>query len=226
MRILYVEDEPNLAKVVKESLEFRGFEVNWVADGSGVMAAFDALRPDVVVLDVMLPGKDGFEVAREIRAGQPQVPVLFLTARTQTRDVLEGFQAGGNDYLRKPFSVEELIVRMENLVRMTRSAGTAAPSDEVVLGTSRFSPGRYTLTCGGETRSLSHRETQLLLLFSQHQNRPLARKDILMALWGDDSFFNSRNLDVYVARLRDYLKPDPHLRIITLKGVGYHFLVE
>lgn len=224
MRVLYVEDEPFLGKIVQESLESRQFVVRWVTDGAEVMAAFVDFRPDVCVLDVMLPHRDGFSIGREIRALDPQMPIIFLTAKNQTEDVLQGFESGGNDYLRKPFSQEELIVRIKNLVNLTR--GTAAlsanASEGIQLGRFRFMPDRQELQLDGALfRQLSHRETQLLEMLSIRLNTIVERRDILKEVWGHDSLFNSRNLDVYITRLREYLKEDPAVQILTLKGVGY-----
>lgn len=227
MRILYVEDEPFLGKIVKESLESRQFEVHWVTDGAEVLEAFERVRPDVCVLDVMLPHRDGFSLGRDIRARHPQVPIIFLTAKNQTEDVLQGFDAGGNDYLRKPFSQEELIVRIRNLVALTKGAATAPrPEQEGIrLGRFAFFPTRQELLLDGQPlRQLSHRESQLLEMLAIKPNAVVERKDILKQVWGHDSIFNSRNLDVYITRLREHLKEDAAVQILTLKGVGYRLV--
>lgn len=226
-KILYVEDEPFLGKIVKESLETRGFEVCMVADGRDVIAQFKSFQPIICVLDIMLPHRDGYALAQDIRQLNPEMPIIFLTAKTQTEDVLKGFQSGGNDYIRKPFSMEELIVRVQNLLQLTQAkAPTAiAPNSHVVLGQYIFYPHRYELHRADTLRKLSHRETELLSILSENLNFTVSRRDILLRVWGDDSFFNSRNLDVYITRLRDYLRDDPTLEILTLKGVGYLFKV-
>jgi len=228
MRILYVEDEPFLGKIVKESLESRQFEVHWVTDGAEVLEAFERLRPDVCVLDVMLPHRDGFSLGRDIRARHPQVPIIFLTAKNQTEDVLQGFDSGGNDYLRKPFSQEELIVRIRNLVALMKGGAAAAPRPElegIRLGRFAFFPTRQELLLDGQPlRQLSHRESQLLEMLSVKSNAVVERKDILKQVWGHDSIFNSRNLDVYITRLREHLKEDAAVQILTLKGVGYRLV--
>jgi two-component system response regulator VicR len=224
MRVLYVEDEPFLGKIVQESLESRQFVVRWVTDGAEVMAAFAAFSPDVCVLDVMLPHRDGFSLGKEIRALDPQMPIIFLTAKNQTEDVLQGFESGGNDYLRKPFSQEELIVRIKNLVNLTRgkSHPFAGNLEGIKLGRYRFLAERQELQLDGALyRQLSHRETQLLEMLVGRPNAIVERRDILQQIWGHDSIFNSRNLDVYVTRLREYLKEDAAVQILTLKGVGY-----
>lgn len=227
VRLLYVEDEVFLGKIVKESLESRDFEICMVSDGREVVPAFRTFQPDVCVLDVMLPYKDGFELAREIRAIDQQMPILFLTAKTQTEDVLKGFESGGNDYLKKPFSMEELIVRIHNLRQLVRGKAiqTPAPSEACDLGQYRFLPQQQELHFADSVRKLSYREAELLKILSENLNYKVLRKDILLKVWGDDSFFNSRNLDVYITRLREYFRQDPGVEIVTLKGVGYLFKV-
>jgi DNA-binding response OmpR family regulator len=224
IKILYVEDEPFLGRIVKESLESRDFEVSMVTDGKLAQGVFEKNKPDICVLDVMLPSKDGYSIAKDIRQVNPSTPIIFVTAKNQTEDVLKGFESGGNDYLRKPFSMEELIVRVTNLLQLTQRAAKVAP-ENIVLGKYEFNSMRYELKSGDVVRKLSHREATLLQLFAESKNATVQRKDILMKLWGDDSFFNSRNLDVYVTKLRDYLKDDPTIEIITIKGIGYRFSV-
>jgi DNA-binding response OmpR family regulator len=223
IKILYVEDEPFLGRIVKESLESRDFEVVMVNDGKLAQGAFEKNKPDICVLDIMLPSKDGYSIAKDIRHVNPGTPIIFVTAKNQTEDVLKGFEVGGNDYLRKPFSMEELIVRVTNLLQLTQKS-TKPISGNISLGKYEFNPMRYELKFGNSVRKLSHREATLLQVLSESKNATVQRKDILMKLWGDDSFFNSRNLDVYVTKLRDYLKEDPSIEIITIKGIGYHFV--
>jgi DNA-binding response OmpR family regulator len=221
-KILYVEDEPFLGKIVKESLESRSFDVKMVTDGNLVLKTFEQFRPDICVLDVMLPNKDGYTLGNEIRQLKPGLPIIFLTAKTQTDDVLKGFQSGGNDYIRKPFSMEELIVRINNLLLLSNSKGIT-PAGSISLGKYEFLPQKYELRINDTCRKLSHRETELLKIFTENRNFTVNRKEILMKIWGDDSFFNSRNLDVYITKLRDYLKEDETIELMTIKGVGYHF---
>lgn len=221
--ILYVEDEPFLGRIVKESLESRNYTVHMVNDGKDALPVFQQQRPQICVLDIMLPNKDGYAIAGEIRRIDPEVPIIFVTAKTQTEDVVKGFETGGNDYLRKPFSMEELIVRVNNLLKLSRKAGPAV-HDVVTLGQYAFHPQRYELRLGDAVKKLSHREAMLLTVLGENKNVIVQRKDILLRVWGDDSFFNSRNLDVYVTKLRDYLKEDPQVEIVTIKGVGYRFV--
>jgi len=225
VKVLYVEDEPFLGRIVKESLESRDFEVTMLEDGGGVLEVFSKLKPDICVLDVMLPKRDGYSIAEEIRKMKDPVPIIFVTAKTQTDDLLKGFSAGGNDYIRKPFSMEELIVRINNLLSITRRKGSAV-SEQIKIGKFQFNPARYELRINDQVRKLSHREANLLSMLSENRNGTIPRKEILMKIWGDDSFFNSRNLDVYITKLRDYLKDDPSIEIITIKGVGYHFAAD
>lgn len=222
-KILYVEDEPFLGKIVKESLESRDFEVKMVADGKWVVSVFKQFTPDICVLDVMLPSIDGFSLAREIRQLAPSLPIIFLTAKTQTEDLVKGFESGGNDYIRKPFSMEELIVRINNLLKTTVKIPSNAP---ISIGQYEFLPQKYELKHTNQVRKLSHREAELLKILNENRHFTVNRKDILMKIWGDDSFFNSRNLDVYITKLRDYLKDDPSVQIMTVKGVGYNFIIE
>ena len=227
-KILYVEDEPFLAKIVKESLESRNFDVNLISDGQQALPAFQQYAPDICLLDVMLPNKDGFQIGKEIRAQSTAIPILYLTARNQTEDLLKGFKVGGNDYIRKPFSMEELIVRIQNLLELTGSNNipTTQSSDTISLGHYQFHIKKYELQHREKTKKLSHREAELLRLLVNHKNQVIERKLILKKVWGDDSFFNSRNLDVYITKLRGYFKLDPSIQIKTLKGVGYRFIVE
>ena len=160
IKILYLEDEPFLGKIVRESLETRQFEVRWLTDGGGAAAIFEQFLPDICVLDVMLPKLDGFSVGREIRAKNPSVPIIYLTAKTQTDDVLEGFSAGGNDYIRKPFSMEELIVRIHNLLKIN-TLKPILPGGAIAVGGFSFSPSRQELVFGDQLRRLSHRENTI-----------------------------------------------------------------
>ena len=225
-KVFYVEDEVFLARIVKESLESRGFEVVMESDGGRAVNAFKQAKPDICVLDVMLPNKDGFAVADEIRDLDENIPIIFLTAKTQTEDVVKGFALGGNDYVRKPFSMEELIARVQNLLRRRNDGTQKIHADSVKMGKYTFQLNRQILHNGQEDRKLSFRESELLKLLYENRDKIIDRKDILNLLWGNDSFFNSRNLDVYITKLRSYLKEDPSLEIITIKGIGYRFVVS
>ncbi len=228
-KVLYVEDELFLGKIVQESLESRGFEVQMIGDGAEVMAVFDSFLPDICLLDVMLPNRNGYELGTDIRQRFPTLPIVFLTAKTQTEDVLKGFNAGGNDYIRKPFSKEELIARIHTLLNLSGQNPHESGSEQngvIHLGKYDFDLRKYELRFQAQVRKLSHREAELLKILADHRNFTVERKVIMQQIWGDDSFFNSRNLDVYITRLRDYLREDDRVQIITLKGVGYQFIVD
>jgi len=224
VKVLYVEDELFLGKIVRESLESRGFEVIMEGDGAKVLDLFKKSKPDICILDIMLPNKDGFAIADEIRNIDEEVPIIFLTAKTQTEDVVKGFSLGGNDYIRKPFSMEELIVRIQNLLKNKSEVNSKISGGAATIGKYNFQLNRQVLSNGKEERKLSFRESELLRLLYENREKIIDRKDILNLLWGNDSFFNSRNLDVYITKLRSYLKDDPSLEIITIKGVGYRFI--
>ncbi len=225
IKILYVEDELFLGKIVRETLESRGFEVIMESDGARVMESFKKSKPDICILDIMLPNKDGFTVADEIRELDEDVPIIFLTAKTQTEDVVKGFSMGGNDYIRKPFSMEELIVRIQNLLRRGTGPDKKPAGDSVHIGKFQFLLNRQMLRSDAGERKLSYREAELLKLLVENRDKVIDRKDILNLLWGNDSFFNSRNLDVYITKLRGYLREDPQIEIITIKGIGYRFVM-
>lgn len=224
-KILYVEDEPALGKIVRESLQSRSYEVVMAEDGAAAVKLFPTTEPDICVLDIMLPKMDGYTLATEIRKLSPQMPIIFLTAKSQVEDVVKGFQMGGNDYLKKPFSLEELIVRIENLLALTNGQSNGSKKEHI-FGKFMFYPSRFELQSpDGSLRRLSYKEAGILAMLLEKSNGTVERKDILLKLWGDDSFFNSRNLDVYITKLRDYLKADPSVQIITIKGIGYYFSV-
>ncbi len=225
-KIFYVEDELFLARIVKESLESRDFEVIMESDGDKAIDLFKKFQPDICVLDVMLPNKDGFAIADEIRDLNENIPIIFLTAKTQTEDVVKGFTLGGNDYIRKPFSMEELIVRINNLLHLRTDEHKKINTEAVRMGQYTFQVNRQILNNGRQDRKLSFRESELLKLLYESRDKIIDRRDILNLLWGNDSFFNSRNLDVYITKLRGFLKDDPSLEIITIKGIGYRFVVS
>ena len=226
VKILYAEDETSLGKIVKETLDGRGFDVVLETDGAKILSAFKNKNPDLCILDIMLPNKDGFTIAEEIRKMDRRIPIIFLTAKTQTKDVVKGFETGANDYLRKPFSMEELIARIQNALRGKQELKDSSSNGTVHIGEYIFQQKRQLLVYKTAERKLSHRENELLKLLYENKDRIIDRKFILNLLWGDDSFFNSRNLDVYITRLRSYFKEDPSVEIITIKGIGYRMVAE
>ena len=228
-KVLYVEDEINLGSIVKDTLEMRGFEVSMISDGAAVMKAFIDFTPQVIVMDIMLPNVDGISLVKEIRKLDPYIPILFLTAKVTQNDVITGFHTGGNDYLKKPFSMEELILRIQSLTHLAQGTSSAmSPQKEwiVEIGRYVFKPDMYELVLGNDIRTLSHRENELLKMLTRDYQSTIIRQDILLQIWGDDSYFNSRTLDVYIRKLREYLKEDDRIKIMTIKGVGYKVFID
>lgn len=226
-KILYIEDEVFLGKVVRESLENKGFEVLLEGNGAKVMQHFKSFVPDVCVVDVMLPNVDGYTLARTIRSQYPSMPIIFLTAKTQTQDVVRGFESGGTDYVRKPFSIEELVARIGNQLNLSGAliSKQAPIPEESSFGSCTFNAARMELQVAGKTIRLSHKENQIMQCFVRNINTVVDRKELLLSVWGDDSFFTSRTLDVYIRKFREYFAPDSKIGIITLKGKGYQFVV-
>lgn len=224
IHILYVEDELNLGTIVSETLEQKGFVVTLVKDGALVLTELAKNLPELIVLDVMLPNVDGFTLGKKIKERYPQLPIIFLTAKTQSKDVVEGFQSGGTDYMRKPFSIEELIARIHN--QLALQATPVSAEGVVQMGSFQYFPKKLLLQQGNQQWQLSSREAEVLDVFSRYINTTIDRKNLLLEVWGDDSFFHSRNLDVYIRKLREYFHSDPHIHIITLKGKGYQFVID
>lgn len=217
-KILLAEDELALGTIVKESLETRGYDVVFCADGEEAKIKYEQLKPEILVLDVMMPKKDGFSLVKEIRKKNEKIPVIFLTAKSRTEDVVEGFGYGANDYLKKPFSMEELIVRIQAL--LDRRGGKQAAED-VQIGAYTFNFSKQTLAFGGSEEMLTHREAQLLQELFNHRNELTERTLILNTLWGSDDFFNARSMDVFITKLRKKLSNDPNIQILNIRGYGY-----
>lgn len=226
--LLLVEDELSLARIVQDSLETRGFTVHHAADGEQGLHLFRTLAPDLVVADVMLPRCDGFELARLIRRENATVPIIFLTARSQPADVVQGFELGGNDYLKKPFSMDELVVRIWARLGAGPAPAALAPAvGSLALGHYRFDYPQQRLRLADGSHppvQLTHREAELLRCLLNQRDQVLTRTAVLRELWGDDSFFNGRSLDVFITRLRRYLRHDPQVQILNVRGVGYKLL--
>ncbi|WP_126973136.1 response regulator transcription factor [Gynurincola endophyticus] len=223
--VLLAEDEPLLGKIIKETLESRDFLVEWTIDGVKAFSKFKNQKFDICVLDVMMPLKDGFSLAKEIRAVNKDIPILFLTAKSTTEDVIEGFNAGANDYLKKPFSMEELIIRMRHLTK-NLSYQEIPETETVVLGEYSFNFKKQTLLIKGETIELSYKEAMLLKMLYENKNDVLDRTIALELIWGTASMFNARSMDVYITKLRKYLNEDPQIKIINIRGIGYKLLIE
>ncbi|MDH5597885.1 MAG: response regulator transcription factor [Cyclobacteriaceae bacterium] len=217
-KLLLAEDDPSLGYVIKDTLSERGYEVLLVNTGAEVMKVFITEQPDLCILDVMLPRKDGFTIAEEIREQGSNVPILFLTAKALQEDRIEGFKRGGDDYITKPFSIEELILRIE--VFLKRSKGEIQPK-VFALGNYTFDVNNHLLKTGEEEKLLTLKESYVLEMLCIHRNTVVKRETLLLSVWGKNDYFLGRSLDVYISKLRKYLKKDPSITITNHHGVGF-----
>jgi len=222
-KLLLVEDEPFLAKVVEDSLKHKGYDVTYAADGKKGYNLFLNGIFDIIVLDVMLPYTDGFTLAKQIRVKDEQTPILFLTAKTETEDLITGYHSGGNDYLKKPFSLEELFLRINQLLKRSKTHLETNLS-AIVIGKYNFDYQKQELSLGSKIIKLSNRESELLYLLYKNKNQLTERKLALMSLWGDDSFFNTRTMDVFITKLRKHLADDKQVEILNVRGMGYKLI--
>ncbi len=224
--ILLVEDDQNLGFVIQDALKRKGYAVHLCRDGKEGLKYFNEHPYDLCVLDVMLPQKDGFSLAEDIRLTDQRVPIVFLTAKSQTEDRIAGFKAGGDDYLTKPFSHEELILRIEAILRRTKGSGEDPRSRELfTIGAYTFDHRNLQLKHPDEERKLTKKEADVLRLLCMHRDQVLPRELVLNMVWGDDTYFLGRSLDVFISRLRKYLKHDPTVQIMNVHGVGFKFQV-
>lgn len=224
--LLYVEDDESLSFVTRDNLELEGFRITCCRDGRQALDAIRRQDFDLCLLDVMLPEVDGFTLAREIRAYDQEVPIIFLTAKSLKEDRIQGLRIGGDDYITKPFSIEELILKIDVFLRRSKKT---LPTDREVLRVGRFEyhHKNLTLTLGeGHSRQLTQREGELLKLLIEHRNQLLKRSEILRRIWGEDDYFLGRSLDVFISRLRKYLKADEAIRIENVHGVGFRLLTD
>lgn len=219
--ILLSEDEQSLGSIIAENLESAGFSVMHVLSGYDVLAALKVQAFSIIVLDVMMPGLNGFELAREIRKSDSLVPILFLTSKTMPQDVVDGFESGGNDYLRKPFAMQELVIRIKVLLSDGRLLKKQEQRGPVNIGLYQFDPVKQELVFNLRRQTLTAREAELLWLLYENRQELNSKKKILEAIWGDDNFFNSRTLDVFITKLRKHLREDVGVQIINIRGVGY-----
>lgn len=225
--VLLVEDETALSQLIQEVLNSRGFHVTCTANGLQGWSVYKNTRPDIVIVDIMLPGKDGLSLVKDIRNSGDDLPVIFLTAKASPADVIQGLEAGADDYIKKPFSIEELMLRIKILVkRVGRVAQGSMQHDIpiVKIGRFLFNHNRLELMIEGKAFQLSQREGDLLHLLLQHRNEVLDRTKALTRIWGEDTFFNARSMDVYITRLRKHLSKDPSLQIINIRGKGYRLI--
>ncbi|WP_409151360.1 response regulator transcription factor [Sphingobacterium sp. BS-2] len=221
--ILYVEDEESLAMIVSDSLEEHGFEVRHVLNGQQAIVFHNKYKPDIIVLDVMMPIMDGFTAAKEIRKTDMLTPIIFLTAMTQTEDVVKGFKLGANDYIRKPFKIEELIVRIEAALK---KVGQSMSPTKLILGNYTLDSGKNTLSIGDNVEKLSYRESELLKRLIENKDKVIPRDEIIRTYWSNDTYFTGRSLDVFISRIRKYLAQDERIKITNIRGVGYMLSVD
>lgn len=225
-KLLIVEDDPNLGKVLSEYLNLKGFATTLAENGEEGMEAYRADNFDMIVMDIMMPKKDGFTLAREIRILDKEIPMVFLTAKSMKEDTIKGFTLGADDYITKPFSMEELLLRINAILRRTSTKDAALNSDETSFsfGNFHFDSERQILTVNGEKAKLTTKESQLLKLLCIHFNKTLSRTLALKTIWGDDSYFNARSMDVYITKLRKRLKSDDNIQILTMHGEGFKLI--
>lgn len=226
--LLYVEDDASLSFVTRDNLELQGYTITHCADGKEALATVRAQDFDLCILDVMLPEVDGFTVAQEIRNKNPHVPILFLTAKSLKEDRIHGLKLGGDDYITKPFSIEELILKIEVFLRRSQVVNipTRNINSNLLIGLYAFDYDNLTLSNNGHTKRLTQKEADLLLFLNKNRNQVVKRSLILEQLWGTDDYFLGRSLDVFISRLRKYLGDDSRLKIENIHGVGFCFYVK
>ncbi len=225
IRILLAEDDENLGSLLQEYLQAKNFETDWVTNGDKAFRYFEQYHYDLCIFDVMMPVKDGFSLATDVRVMNSKIPIIFLTAKSMKNDVLEGFSRGADDYITKPFSMEELLFRIEAILRRTKGKmGEEKNSWEI--GSYIFDVKKQQLVLGEKIQKLTTKETDLLKLLCNNMNEVLERNFALKAIWIDDNYFNARSMDVYITKLRKYLKEDTRVQIINVHGKGYKLVVD
>ncbi len=225
-KILYVEDDPYLSYVTKDNLEIKGYEIVLCKDGKEALSVFEDNPFDLCILDVMLPEMDGFALAKKIRENDEHIPILFLSAKSMKEDRIEGLTVGGDDYITKPFSIEELALKIEIFLKRGKVINAKKSKGEYAIGEYIFNSVSMTLSHPKESRNLTSREVELLKFFIQNQNKVLKKEDILNEVWGSDSYFNSRSLDVFISKLRKHLSLDKSVQINNIHGIGFILVME
>jgi len=223
-KVLLAEDDNNLGMLLKNYLSAKSYDTTLLVNGVSALEEFPRQQYELCILDIMMPEMDGLTLAREIRKMNPSVPIIFLTAKSQKEDILEGFRTGADDYITKPFSMEELLYRMQAILK--RMAGSALPKKEnlYAIGNYTFDPLKQMLSFEDQPVKLTTKESELLELLCRHRNEILERNFALKSIWIDDNYFNARSMDVYITRLRKYLKKDPSVKILNVHGRGYKLL--
>ncbi len=227
LKILIVEDDPNLGQILAEYLQIKGMETTLAKDGEEGFQAYQDQKFDLCILDIMMPKKDGFTLARDIRSTDAKTPIIFLTAKSMKEDTIKGLKIGADDYMTKPFSMEELLLRIQAVMRRVGSANDEEHERTVLqVGKYKFDLNNQTLSADGEVMKLTTKETDLLKILVQNKNKTLQRSVALKNVWGDDSYFNARSMDVYITKLRKLLKGDDSLKILTVHGEGFKLLTD
>ncbi len=228
IKLLLVEDDEALRFIVKDNLEQNNYEVDVAENGEKAIECFGENTYNLIILDVMLPKVDGFKVAEHIRAINDHVPVIFLTARSMTEDKITGLTIGGDDYIPKPFSMEELLLKIKVFLKRSnqQTGNTGGKAQTKKIGRFVFLPDEHALSFEGNTRKLTLKEVELIHFFSENPNKVLSRDEILEKVWGSNDYFLGRSLDVFISRLRKYFKADPNIQIINLHGIGFRFAVK
>jgi two-component system OmpR family response regulator len=224
LKLLLAEDDENLGSLLKEYLIAKKYDTDWYPNGEEAYKNFVKRHYDICILDIMMPVKDGFTLAKEIRMTNAEIPIIFLTAKSQKEDILEGFKAGCDDYISKPFSMEELLYRIEAILRRTGKHASLNAQKEFKIGKYHFDTEKQLLILKDKTQKLTTKETDLLKLLCLNKNSVLERNFALKTIWIDDNYFNARSMDVYIAKLRKYLKEDPSVEIINIHGKGFKLL--
>lgn len=224
--ILLVEDDPALSFIIKDNLEQNNYAVTVAEDGEKALKLFNSSNFALILLDVMLPRIDGFSVARQIRKTDEQTPIIFLTARSMTEDKISGLSLGGDDYITKPFSMEELLLKIRIFLKRSTAGNINHLRSEIKIGTYTFSEEELLLKCPGFEKRLTLKEAELVQFFVSNQNMVLTRDEILMKVWGSNDYFLGRSLDVFISRLRKYFSHDPGIKIVNLHGIGFRFSVK
>jgi DNA-binding response OmpR family regulator len=225
-RLLVVEDDPNLGDILKEYLEMKGYEPTLCRDGEEGWNKFKKDKFDLCLLDIMMPKKDGFTLAREIKKVQENLPILFLTAKNQKDDIIEGLKIGADDYITKPFSMEELLLRVNAILKRTKKSDEISPLKVYNFGAFILHYDEQVLEGPNGKNKLTSKENELIRILAAEINKLVGRSYALKHIWGDDSYFNARSMDVYLSKIRKLLKDDPKVQIITVHGEGFKLIIS
>lgn len=226
-RILLAEDDLDFGNILKQYLEISGYQITWAKDGNEALELFKNGTFNICVFDVMMPKMDGFTLAEKVIDVNPEIPFIFLTARKLKEDKIKGLKLGADDYIVKPFEADELVLRLNNILKRTEKAASQLPQEDIIIiGNYTFDTNRLELSCTNYNKQLTQKEAELILYFFNHKNQLLKREDILKAVWENDDFFSGRSMDVFISRLRKYFKLDPSISIESIRNVGLEFKVS